>query len=97
VSDIGGPPEYIHVPAPRTQYVSEYGLLLRIALVHGRLEAALNTAGSKSYCHVCHGLTHGFVTLTARPTPHDSAKVLEEAEQDISVRTPHWKPNNRKD
>jgi len=36
--------EYLHLPAPRTQYVSEFGHLLRIASVHGRLEAALNTA-----------------------------------------------------
>ena len=39
--------EYLHLPAPRTQYVSEFGHLLRIASAHGRLEAALNTAGKK--------------------------------------------------
>jgi hypothetical protein len=58
MSDIGRPPEYLHVPAPRTQYVSEYGHLLRIASVHGRLEETLNTAGSKSYCRVWHVFTH---------------------------------------
>jgi hypothetical protein len=49
--------EYLHLPAPRTQYVSEFGHLIRIASVHGRLEAALNAAGSKSifanYYKVC--------------------------------------------
>lgn len=49
--------EYLHLPAPRTQYVSEFGHLIRIASVHGRLEAALNAAGSKSifanYFQVC--------------------------------------------
>jgi hypothetical protein len=40
--------EYLHVPAPRTQYVSEFGHLLRIASAHGRLEAALNTAGKET-------------------------------------------------
>jgi len=93
---IWGTPEYLHVPAPRTQYVSEYGHLLRIALVHARL-AALNAAGSKVLlpCMPCSHTRS--VIITARPISHDSAKVLEEAEQDISVRTPHWKPNNRKD
>ncbi|KAH9983895.1 hypothetical protein BJV74DRAFT_848980 [Russula compacta] len=43
--------EYLHLPAPRTQYVSEYGHLLRIASVHGRLEAALNAAGTRSTAH----------------------------------------------
>jgi len=58
MSDIGRSlVEYLHLPAPRTQYVSEFGHLLRIALVHGRLEAALNTAGKKTYCHVCNALT----------------------------------------
>ena len=47
--------EYLHLPAPRTQYVSEYGHLLRIASIHGRLEGALNAAGSMSvyFRHVC--------------------------------------------
>ncbi|KAF8273073.1 hypothetical protein EI94DRAFT_1716607 [Lactarius quietus] len=36
--------EYLHLPAPRTQYASEYGHLLRIASVHARLEKLLNTA-----------------------------------------------------
>ncbi|KAI9464267.1 hypothetical protein F5148DRAFT_188149 [Russula earlei] len=43
--------EYLHLPAPRTQYVSEYGHLLRIASLHARLEAALNTAGTRSPIH----------------------------------------------
>ncbi|KAI0305813.1 hypothetical protein B0F90DRAFT_1814671 [Multifurca ochricompacta] len=34
--------EYLNQPAPRTQYASEYGHLLRIASVHGRLEATLH-------------------------------------------------------
>jgi hypothetical protein len=42
------PVEYLHLPAPRTQYVSEYGHLLRIASVYGCLEAALNSADSMS-------------------------------------------------
>ena len=47
------PAEYLHLPAPRTQYVSEYGHLLRIASVYGRLEAALNAAGSMSLFVMC--------------------------------------------
>lgn len=50
------PLEYLHLSAPRTQYASEYGHLLRIASVHARLEASLNTADGKyiftSYAHV---------------------------------------------
>jgi len=42
------PVEYLHLPAPSTEYVSEYGLLLRIASVYGRLEGGLNAAGSMS-------------------------------------------------
>ncbi|KAH9995477.1 hypothetical protein BJV77DRAFT_220765 [Russula vinacea] len=43
--------EYLHLPAPRTPYVSEYGHLLRIASVYGRLEAALNAAGIRPTTH----------------------------------------------
>lgn len=43
------PPEYLHLPAPRSQYASEYGHLLRIASVHNRLEQSLNAADSKYY------------------------------------------------
>jgi hypothetical protein len=52
------PVEYLHLPAPRTQYASEYGHLLRIASVHGHLEAALNATDGKpfpiTYAHVEH-------------------------------------------
>jgi hypothetical protein len=40
--------EYLHLPAPRTQYASEYGHLLRIASLHARLEASLNAADIRS-------------------------------------------------
>jgi hypothetical protein len=43
------PVEYLHLPAPRTQYASEYGHLLRIASLHGRLEAALNATDGKPF------------------------------------------------
>lgn len=43
--------EYLHLPAPRTQYVSEYGHLLRIASVFGRLEGVLNAAGIRPTAH----------------------------------------------
>jgi hypothetical protein len=39
--------EYLHLPAPRSQYASEYGHLLRIASVHARLEQSLNAADSE--------------------------------------------------
>jgi hypothetical protein len=74
--------------------VSEFGHLLRIASVHGRLTSAVNTAGKQAYCHVCNVLTPCFGILTARHTAHDEEKAaINEAEQDISVRTPHWKAN----
>lgn len=40
--------------------------------------------------------SHSSQILTARSTTHDmTAKVFaDEAEQEISVRTPHWKANN---
>jgi len=43
--------EYLHLPAPSTQYVSEYGHLLRIASVYGCLEGGLNAAGIRPTAH----------------------------------------------
>jgi len=88
------PLEYLHLPAPRTQYVSEYGHLLRIASVYGRLEGAINAAGSVSiFSHVCPVLILVCI-VTVRPTAHDTSNVvIEEAEQELSVRLPYWKPN----
>ena len=38
-----------------------------------------------------------FRTPTVRPTQHDATNVvIEEAEQEISVRLAYWKPNNSK-
>ncbi|KAH9066779.1 hypothetical protein EDB87DRAFT_1801444 [Lactarius vividus] len=63
--------EYLHLPAPRTQYASEYGHLLRIASVHTRLEASLSTADSAT---------------TVRPGTQDVAKaIVEEIEKEISA------------
>ena len=65
------PPEHLHLPAPRTQYASEYGHLLRIASLHARLEASLGTADSKhiftSYAHVC---SHVHPQFAAHKTQH---------------------------
>ncbi|KAI0255983.1 hypothetical protein BJV78DRAFT_586707 [Lactifluus subvellereus] len=85
-------PEYLHVPAPRTRYASEYGHLLRIASVHGRLEAALNAVDGtvtlflspisvpSFFSYPCPG------ALIARLTAHDAAEVaLEETEKEIST------------
>jgi len=41
------PVEYLHLPAPRTPFVSEFGHLLRIASMHGRLEAILSAVGGE--------------------------------------------------
>ncbi|KAI0272575.1 fungal-specific transcription factor domain-containing protein [Gloeopeniophorella convolvens] len=43
--------EFLHLPAPRTQYASEYGHLLRIASVHGHLEGVLAAADGGSSTH----------------------------------------------
>jgi hypothetical protein len=87
------PVEYLHLPAPRTQYVSEYGHLLRIASVYGRLEGALNAAGSMSI-FVMYALfsSSSLCITTVRPTVHDATNVvIEEAEQELSVRLPYWR------
>ncbi|TFY61258.1 hypothetical protein EVG20_g7129 [Dentipellis fragilis] len=36
--------EYLHVPAPRTQWVSEYGHLLRVSAIYWTLESTLRAA-----------------------------------------------------
>jgi hypothetical protein len=35
------PPEYLHVQAPKTQYASEFGHLIRIAHIRWTLESTL--------------------------------------------------------
>ncbi|KAI0050975.1 hypothetical protein FA95DRAFT_1676299 [Auriscalpium vulgare] len=38
--------EYLHVPAPRTPYTSEFGHLVRVASIHAHLESTLRAADS---------------------------------------------------
>ncbi|KAI0057246.1 hypothetical protein BV25DRAFT_1920344 [Artomyces pyxidatus] len=41
-------PEYLHVPAPRTQFASEYGHLIRIASLHAHMEATMHTGDASA-------------------------------------------------
>jgi hypothetical protein len=82
----------MHLPAPRTQYASEFGHLLRIASVHSRLEAALNAAdGNFILILYARAKLLTLFRCIARVPAHDAKSALEETEKDISVRIPFLK------
>jgi hypothetical protein len=74
--------EYLHLPAVRTQYASEFGHLIRIITIYAKVELIMDEVNGKWKRHVC---------IPLIKVPQDLTKDRRAFRTQVRH---YWKPNN---